>query len=472
MEPIALGNKMANVNLDYLNEEREKAWKRIQDIEDNVKKLALDVKEALDLAKSKISEDEISVKTALVNATAYAETAKNKSQEIEKVFNEISPIIDEYKSNKTILNNAIKKADEISEKHELLLESANYITNEQNKIQNTQVQTNDALSNAQALEDQIKDLENSSSTSLTKIKDMLTKSSELKTEISDLYDEIFGYETENGEQEEGLKDKLAEAYKKLSEDMKKLSNDFVQLKNDKTSEFNQVISDAKSQHDAVVAEIRSHLPDGVAAGLAGAFHEKKETETKTMEENYKKFDNLLKWMVGVALLPFGVYLFWLFTGKTMDEVIRAIPNMTIAVLPLYAPLIWLGIHLNKKINLSKKLIEEYAYKEAISKTVTGVSEQLKTLQNEEASQEIYENLIRLIISASADNPGKYITEYNKCDNPFVEILSDPKKFEKLLEKTPGLADGLITFISRTKEVIYKNSDKAKDKVKEATNDLS
>ncbi len=457
---------MTNINIDYLNEEREKAWKRIEILERNIEDLTINVKEALELAKSKISEDEVSVKTSLVNATAYAETAKNKSIEVGNLLDEIIPIIEDYKSNKAILNNAIKKAETISEKYEQLLDNANYITSEQNKIQNIQNQTNNVLISAQNIEKQIKTLENSSNTSANKINDLLSKSSELKTEISDLYDEIFGYETENGEQEEGLKDELDETYKKLSEDMKKLSNDFVQLKNDKTLELKQVISEAKSQHEAVVAEIRSHLPDGVAAGLAGAFHEKKETETKTMEQNYKKFDKLLKWMIVVALLPFGVYILWLCKGKSMDYIIQAIPNMTVAVLPLYAPLIWLGIHLNKKINLSKKLIEEYAYKEAISKTVTGVSEQLKTLQNEEASQEIYENLIRLIISASADNPGKYITEYNKCDNPFVEILSDPKKFEKLLEKTPGLADGLITFITKTKEVMSKNADKSPNKTEE------
>lgn len=96
------------------------------------------------------------------------------------------------------------------------------------------------------------------------------------------------------------------------------------------------------------------------------------------------------------------------------------------------------------------MIEEYAYKEAISKAVTGVSEQIKALKDEEASQEIYENLIRLVISASADNPGKYITEYNKCDNPVVEMLSDPKKFEKLLEKTPGMLDAGLSLLNSYK----------------------
>lgn len=442
---------MADITLNYLNEEREKTWERIARLENNIDKLNQNIQEALDLAKSKISVDEANAKTALVNATAYAETAKNKSQEITQLLEEINPIIDSYKTNKTLLENSIKKAEEIDEKHDEFMENATAISAEQIKIQSVQSQVNSALTNAQNSETQIKSLETSSTTSFNKINDLLSKSTELKTEISDLYDEVFGYETNAGEHEEGLKEELDKTYNELSDNMKMLSDNFVQLKKEKEEEFNDVISEAIKKHDAIVAEIKSHLPDGVAAGLAGAFHEKKETETQTMEKDYKKFDHLLKWMIGVAILPFLVYIIWLFNGKSLDEIIKTIPNMTFAVLPLYAPLVWLGIHLNKKINLSKKLIEEYAYKEAISKAVTGVSEQIKSLKDDEASQEIYENLIRFVISASADNPGKYITEYNKCDNPVVEMLSDPKKFEKLLEKTPGMLDAGLSLLNSYKE---------------------
>ena len=442
---------MADVTLNYLNEEREKTWERIARLENNIDELNKNIQEALDLAKSKISVDEANAKTALVNATAYAETAKNKSQEITQLLEEINPIIDSYKTNKTLLENSIKKAEEIDEKHNEFMENATAISAEQIKIQSVQSQVNSALTNAQNSETQIKSLETSSTTSFNKINDLLSKSTELKTEISDLYDEVFGYETNAGEHEEGLKEELDKTYNELSDNMKMLSDNFVQLKKEKEEEFNDVISEAIKKHDAIVAEIKSHLQDGVAAGLAGAFHEKKETETQTMEKDYKKFDHLLKWMIGVAILPFLVYIIWLFNGKSLDEIIKTIPNMTFAVLPLYAPLVWLGIHLNKKINLSKKLIEEYAYKEAISKAVTGVSEQIKSLKDDEASQEIYENLIRLVISASADNPGKYITEYNKCDNPVVEMLSDPKKFEKLLEKTPGMLDAGLSLLNSYKE---------------------
>lgn len=445
-----------------MSEEKEytKLEKRLDGLEQKVQ-------EAMALAKNKISEDESKAKKALDDIIAHSENAKIKSEEINKFFEQIAPIIKDYDTNKTLFEASIKNASEINEQHTELTEKMTSIASEQEKIQSIQTEVNSALTNAQNSEKQIQTIENDSTTSLAKIKDLLSKSGELKTEISNLYDEVFGYDTDNGQHEEGLKEELDKAYETLNNNMTNLSSAFNQLKSEKTEELNLVIQEAKEKHTAIVAEIKSHLPDGVAAGLAGAFHDKKETETTAMDDAYNKFDTLLKWMIAVALLPFAVYVYWFYTGKPMDDIIKTIPNMTLAVLPLYAPLIWLGIHLNKKINLSKKLIEEYAYKEAISKTVTGVSEQIKTLKNENASQEIYTNLLQLIISTNADNPGKYITEYDKCDNPFIEMISNPKKFEKLLEKTPGMLEAFISFLNSRKEM--KDKKTSEPETKEVSN---
>ncbi len=419
------------------------------------------VQEAMALAKSKISVDEAEAKKALDNVTAYSESARTTSEEIKKIFDQIAPIIKDYDTNKTLFEASIKNASEVNTKYTELTEIMTSIASEQAKIQSIQTEVNSALTNAQNSENQIKTIENDSTTSLAKIKDMLSKSTELKTEISNLYDKVFGYDTDNGQHEEGLKEELDKTYETLNENMAKLSSAFNQLKTEKTEELNLVISEATKKHTAIIDEIKSHLPNGVAAGLAGAFHEKKETETKVMADAYKKFNTLVISMVVVALLPFAVYVYWLHTGKPIDDIIKTIPNMTLAVLPLYAPLIWLGIHLNKKINLSKKLIEEYAYKEAISKTVTGVSEQIKTLNDENVSQEIYTKLLHLIISTNADNPGRFITEYDKCDNPFIEMISNPKKFEKLLEKPDTLA--WLSFLNSQKEMRDKKTSEPETK---------
>ena len=43
---------------------------------------------------------------------------------------------------------------------------------------------------------------------------------------------------------------------------------------------------------------------------------------------------------------------------------------------LLAPLIWIGIYQNKKLNISKKIIEEYAHKASIMKTFDGLLKQM------------------------------------------------------------------------------------------------
>ena len=160
------------------------------------------------------------------------------------------------------------------------------------------------------------------------------------------------------------------------------------------------LKNANNSKDAVVKEIRSYLPDSVTAGLAGAFNKKKEEENNERNVTSERFSKLIGVILGIAFLPFVVYVTWLFQGKGLEEVIQKIPNMTIAVLPLYIPLIWLGIHFNRRINLSKKLIEEYAYKEAVCKSFAGLSEQIEAINDKKTIQELRLKLIDLVMSVN------------------------------------------------------------------------
>ena len=198
------------------------------------------------------------------------------------------------------------------------------------------------------------------------------------------------------------------------------------------------LKNANNSKDAVVKEIRSYLPDSVTAGLAGAFNKKKEEENNERNVTSERFSKLIGVMLGIAFLPFVVYVTWLFQGKGLEEVIQKIPNMTIAVLPLYIPLIWLGIHFNRRINLSKKLIEEYAYKEAVCKSFAGLSEQIEAINDKKTIQELRLKLIDLVMSVNSENPGKYITQYDKCDNPAIELLGRLEKMKHLNIKAKGV----------------------------------
>jgi hypothetical protein len=135
---------------------------------------------------------------------------------------------------------------------------------------------------------------------------------------------------------------------------------------------------------------------------------------------------------------------WLFISKakTIDEIIANLPFTVTLIIPLYAPILWLAYSANKRVNQSKRLIEEYAHKEALSKTFEGLSTQIKKLEASGLSGDLSIKLLYSVIKASSENPGELIKGFNKPDNPLLDVLekttSLSDSFSKLAE-IPGMA---------------------------------
>lgn len=412
---------------EYLDEERKKTWERIKVLEEALPAIRKLAEEAKSIAESKISATEEEAKKAL-------DTALKEKDEAAQLLNEIKEIVQNYKENKITLKNAVNAAnqvqaatDDINARIEILLKNEENIATTQANISISQKEASSDLSSAKNTMENVANIENEVSSSLKKITDLQAKASDKKSEIDDLYDEIMGYEKENGEREEGLKKELEDSYTQLKKQYATLQENFSIFTEESHEKLDTFLKSANNSKDAVVKEIRSYLPDSVTAGLAGAFNKKKEEEIDEREKATKKFLYLIYGMVAVAILPFFVYAVLFFQEKSIDDIILKIPNMTVAVLPLYAPLIWLAIHLNHRINLSKKLIEEYAYKEAVCKSFAGLSEQIEAINDKETLQELRLKLIDLVMTVNSDNPGKYIKNYDKCDNPLIEVLNRLEK---------------------------------------------
>lgn len=423
---------------EYLDEERKKTWERIKVLEEALPAIRKLAEEAKSIAESKISATEEEAKKAL-------DTALKEKDESAQLLNEIKEIAQNYKENKITLKNAVNAAnqvqaatDDINARIEILLKNEENIATTQANISISQKEASSDLSSAKNTMENVANIENEVSSSLKKITDLQAKASDKKSEIDDLYDEIMGYKKENGEREEGLKKELEDSYTQLKKQYATLQENFSIFTEENHEKLDTFLKSANNSKDAVVKEIRSYLPDSVTAGLAGAFNKKKDEEIDERKETSKHFSHLIWGMLGVAFLPFIVYIIWLYQGKGLEEVIQKIPNMTIAVLPLYIPLIWLGVHLNLRINLSKKLIEEYAYKEAVCKSFAGLSEQIEAINDKKALQELRLKLIDLVMSVNSDNPGKYIKNYDKSDNPAIELLSRLEKMGHLNIKTKGI----------------------------------
>lgn len=324
------------------------------------------------------------------------------------------------------------------------------------------------LAGGQALTEQVDSISvlvDKSSESYKNISGLLNHSLKKKSEIDALYEVVFGYEIkgEDGSVQsvDGLRDELEGSYAEIKSSVETIDSRLKEVFYNVTEKYNvqmdgqkkvfeDFIVDSNTRITAVDTELKGLLPGGMAAGLSAAYEKKKDDEVKSQEEYGENFKYAIVAMIVVSLIPFAVDSY-LFIGKGFDivQVIKETPSLIISILPLYFPVLWFALSANKKLNLSKRLIEEYTHKAVLGKTFSGLSNQIASLSHEGAvKEELRARLLFNMLQVSSENPGKLITDYNKSDHPFMEALESSSKLGGAIEtlsKLPGfsaLADKL------------------------------
>jgi hypothetical protein len=297
-----------------------------------------------------------------------------------------------------------------------------------------------------------------------KIKDSEAKSNQLVKgintrviELETLYNEILGYidKDENGEERivKGLKQELEIAFDGLDSKRTYLEGEYQRIEsntkenlNGFSSEYNLKLEAQLKNWDAKYTslnkKIEALLPNALTAGLSYAFSEKKADEIKS-HDNYKNlFQKAIYGLIAVSAIPFIISVCSIFMEVSLDTVINRVPKIVIAILPLYIPVLWFAISSSKKMNLSKRLIEEYTHKEVLSKTYEGLSKQIENLESDDNAFDLRTKLLQNFLLMYSENPGKLISDYNKTDHPIMELLENSNKLEatvQKLENIPGLS---------------------------------
>lgn len=450
---------MTEITIDYLNKERITAFERIENIENTllpeIKKIA---NNALEIAESKVTTNEKVAQEAAINAGSAAKSAAEKLEEIGSSLSQIKDIIAEYKENAKQLRQSISMANDINEKYDQIIKNEQGITDTQTNLKGLQAQIDSALTTAKQSEDKIKELENSSTGFTSKINELLNKSNELKTDIANLHEKIFGYDIRNektGElnHEKGLSDELDQSYEELRAQQNKLEKDITSFQNKKEEDVNRQIELGNQKFSRLEKKIKSLLPGAMTAGLSFAYKEKRESEEKQKNISTWVFVLSIIVLFLISIIPVYVnYQLYFEEGKKLDKIITNMPNLFLFIIPLYFPLLWLAWLSNKSINLSKRLIEEYSYKEVLSKTYEGLNDKIQNMEDVKNSSELKTKLLFNIVMMSAENPGKLITDYNKTDNPLMEILDKSSSLATAFDKfsnIPGL--NRITRLLDTKQ---------------------
>lgn len=384
-------------SIEYLESERKKIWEQIIDLQESVKKKTSDYESDAKQASKKCSEYKN-------KCEATKNEAKLLLDEAQKITGQISQ------------SNVSELITEIQSVHDHLIPQKSEIANQIAELESL-------FANHATYTEKIKklvEISNAADENSTKIEAIFKQLAARKKEIDQLHHEIFGYSTTDPDTNEitqisGLKDDLDKSYTELK-------NSLDTLAANKSKEFSETLNGWKTEYSTILAKIESLLPDALTAGLSHAYSLKRTDEIAESQALEKVFNKAIGGLIGISCIPFAISIYMLFNNTSLDETILKMPRLVLSILPLYIPVLWVAYSANRKMNLSKRLIEEYTHKEVLSKTFEGLSKQIQNIEDSEVSSDLKTRLLYNILEVSSENPGKLISDYNKSDHPLMDAL--------------------------------------------------
>ena len=461
VSPEEFGKFKTEVN-QKLNELTDKVQRKITDDEAAANLSAQNAQ----AAEHRIIATEEAVTTALGDLEKYRDQAlaelQNLQQQVSTNSESNKTLSEHIEQNKLLHNQLLSAKAQVDEFVASITQSHTEISAALAEAQKLP----EYVEATQKLVDESKELSNNHQS-------LLSHSMKRKADIDELHKSICGYDVKNSEgvseHVDGLKDELENSYKSISDQIESLDTHINELTEEITEKhkeqlseervvFDKLVVDSNEKVTAVSDQLKALLPGAMAAGLSAAYEAKKNDE----ETALKGYESGFKWAIGgmalVSLIPLAVDVYLLnWKGADLIQVIQDTPNLIISILPLYFPVLWLAYSTNKKLNLSKRLIEEYTHKAVLGKTFSGLSNQIETLPHESAvKDELRTRLLFNVLQVSSENPGKLITNYQKSDHPLMEALENSAKLSEsvdALTKIPGLSSIAKKLSEKSDEIL-------------------
>lgn len=388
----------------------------------------------------------------------YTETINNSMVN----FNEITTKIKEKNDESNTLVDSIRDSKDIIEK---VSSKATLI---EEKLDHTisQIETKkQKLDEVEAICDEIEGLKE-------KIDLFYSNTDKYYKDINNLHLKIFGHIKKDDEGKDlkvaGLKDDLELSYSQLEQNLSQLKENIHESIKESTQECEDVKSLWENEHKLLKDKIIELLPGALTTGLSHAYKDKKDSEISSMNYSTKFFNRAIALLISVSSIPFVVAIYFISTGKGIEETILKLPSLTLSILPLYIPVLWVAYSSSKKINLSKRLIEEYAHKEALSKTFEGLSGQINNIKDSDNKDELKAKLLYNLLEVSAENPGKLIYDYRNADHPLMDALDKSVKLSETITKIANIP-GMTKISNILLEKERKIKAEADEKVEEGLN---
>lgn len=159
------------------------------------------------------------------------------------------------------------------------------------------------------------------------------------------------------------------------------------------------------------------LPGATSAGLASAFNSQCSRFKRPQKQWLWTFLICLGLLVMISTPSFIAAI----SGKPAsdwDEIIRSI----LMRLPLAVPLVWLAIYSGRNYMLSVRMEEDYAYKEAVSRSFEGYKREMETIATTEGIADAIPltTLCSNVLRAIAERPGRIYESKTRDLSPLGE----------------------------------------------------
>lgn len=422
--------------IKFLEEERKKLWDRLSKVETS----------HFELKNEFIKKASESEKEAAQSSRKAAEF-KNKTEarlgEADAILTNITSIKGNFDR---IVNQILEKDDDATKRLSSIIESETNYKNKLTEIEKYILNIEEVFEKYPDLDSEIKkidefiiSIEENDEKSEISVEAINTK----KKDIDTLHRQLFGYSQKDetsGESTkvEGLKNRLENIYNELTDNIKNIKSEISQINTEYSGKYQQFESGFKTKYENIVSQIAGLLPGALTTGLSAAYSAKKIDEENNLQLNKDNFRNGILALFIISLLPVALSVVFILQNVTLSEVIIRLPRIVFAIIPIYIPALWYTLSASKKVNLSKRLIEEYTHKEVISKTFEGLSKQIDNLGEDVQSEELRIRLLTNILQVSSENPGKLISNYNSSDHPVMEALEQSYKFQLAIDKLEGI----------------------------------
>jgi len=427
---------------EHINNIEKKAIISIKNIEDK--------ETVIEEYLSKIEEVEKETKIIFENLSTEYNELKKKNLELSKELEATKKFKEEIFTTKEEIDTS---ADEVQEKISFIEKALLIAETLPSDIEN------------------IKEITEKSNELHDEIKALQSHSIDKKSKIDKLYNEIYGQDIENEneglEHIDGLKDHLEISYKEIHTKITNFNDILNNTLDENLTVFTNLVETSNQEFDEVKNKLISLLPGAMASGLSSAYIDKTEDEKASKAKLESNFKWSILGLIMVSLIPVSVDIYRLVvTHADLVQVIKDTPNLIISILPIYFPILWFAYSSNKKLNLSKRLIEEYTHKAVLGNTFEGLSTQIETLNtNEDVRNELRTKLLFNLLQVSSENPGKLITDYQTSDHPLMEALENSNKLSgsiDKLNKIPGFS-AIAKKLSAEKDKIISNTEEAIEK---------